>query len=274
LSISQSNYPIGAALVEAEKVLGENRIWAPENDKQTIFLDQVFEVIRGEALGARGITASHSVRSDNSSRLLTVRGILDLLVKWLEVGQKRPIHRDGQEWEGVALREKAGVSFLGSGSHRHPIVHIKTQSDDVVYMTIVDQQPDEFELTSVFTSLTEKMWPINDFSGVRFPMVDLRHPNEVDWIVGMSTVTERGLPTVIEKADQETRFKMNEVGAHVRSEFRVTMRIMASASIVKPYYVIDQPFLLAFTRRGLKQPLAVLFITEKEWKNPGTLDFN
>jgi len=67
---------------------------------------------------------------------------------------------------------------------------------------------------------------------------------------------------------------MNEIGAHVRSEFQATMLIGASLQDHKPDYVIDRPFLLVFTRPELKQPLAVLYITEEYWKNPGTLDFD
>jgi len=108
-------------------------------------------------------------------------------------------------------------------------------------------------------------------------MVDLRHDNDVEWLVGIETITtlnEQEVPTWLIRASQETKLRMNEVGAHIRSEFRGTVLIGASISREKPDYIINRPFLLVFTRPGLKQPLTALHITEEEWKNPGTLDFD
>jgi hypothetical protein len=107
-------------------------------------------------------------------------------------------------------------------------------------------------------------------------MVDLCNNNQVSWIEGMETNTHldgEDVPAWLVQASQETKLRTNEVGAHIRSEFRGQMGIVARVGHQKPDYIVDRPFLLVFTRPDLKQPLAVLHITEDDWKNPGTLDF-
>ena len=276
MGISRVTYPIVAALVKAEVALGQNRCWTPKNPEQETFLSEVFSEVRDEV--SKGIRSLQSDYSLNGNQL-TIKGILDLLVKWVKEGSTTTIQRDGREWEGVRLtEEKAYVRFLVSDIHPHPIVVLPTQSDDILYMTVLDEPPGELEMGSLATSLLrQKNWPNLDYGGVCFPMVDLCHDNDVAWIVDMETTTRvngQEVPAWIIKASQETKLRMNEIGAHVKSEFRATMLIGASLRDHKPDYVIDRPFLLVFTRPELKQPLAVLYVTEEDWKNPGTLDFD
>jgi hypothetical protein len=275
MSSPQAFYPIVSALVKAEEIIGPNRAWVPQNAQQETFLEGCFSQIRGEVLGIDVLTSGYDCSKEWEDVLrLSIWGTLDLLVKWLVRGGTVTIQREDQEYDGVWLGvEGAGVGFLQAEGHPHPIVRIPTQSKDVVYMTILDGPPDPLQLTVVAGSLLEKPTPMCGYGGVRFPMVDLRHGNDVRWLVGMGTTSEVGLPAWIDKASQETRLRMNEVGAHVRSEFRGDIIVTAAMHEVEPDYIIDRPFLLVFQREGLQQPLAVLYITEDDWKNPGTLDF-
>jgi len=271
LSTSQVTYPIVAALVGAEAVLGPKRCWTPSNTEQEAFLSEVFEEVREEVgQGIRSLESDYSLQGDE----LSVKGVLDLLVKWVERGSTTKIKREDQQWEGVRLTQKgAHVRFWMSGAHHRPIVEFPTQTEDVLYMTMLAEAPDHLQLRSLATALIEQKEAIYDYGGVCFPMVDLRHNNDVSYLVGMQTPTDLG-PTSLVAASQETKLRMNEVGAHIRSEFRGTMLIGAALEFPKPDYTINRPFLLVFTRPGLKQPLAVLYITEEDWKNPGTLDFD
>ena len=276
MSTSQVNYPIVAALVKAEAVLGQDCVWVPKNPEQVAFLREVFSEVHDEVgQGIEDLDSNYSL----VGRELTVKGVLDVLVKWVTEGTKTTIKRDGQEWEGVRLTQKTAlVRLLVSDIHRHPIVVLPTKSDDVLYMTVLDEPPNTLSLASLAGALLEqKKWDNYEYGGVRFPMVDLCHNNDVDWIVGMETTTRksgRELPVWLTRASQETKLRMNEVGAHVRSEFRGTMLVGASIHREKPDYTIDRPFLLVFSRPGIKQPLAALYITEEDWKNPGTLSFD
>lgn len=276
MSTSQVTYPIVAALVKAEAVLGPDRCWTPKNAEQEAFLREILYEVRGEVSeGIRSLNSSYSLTGNE----LTIKGVLDLLVKWVERGTTTTIERDGQEWEGIRLtRNQARVHFLVSDIHPHPIVVLPTQSDDVLYITVLDSAPDPLGLRSLATTLLEeKKWPTYDYGGVRFPMVDLCHNNEVAWLGGLETNTKlngQEVPAWLAQAWQETKLRMNEVGAHVRSEFRGSVVIGARISHEPPDYIVDKPFLLVFTRPELKQPLAALYITEEDWKNPGTLDFN
>ncbi len=269
MSVSQVPYPIVSALVKAEAILGSERCWVPRSPQQEAFLMEVFLEVRGEVGDIRGLMSDYSLTGNE----LTIRGVLDLLVNWLHEGSITTIERNGQRYEGVRLSVKdADVSFLKSDTHPHPIVRVPTQSDDVVYMTVLGDQPDPLGLTAQALSLLRKPWEVGGYDAVRFPMIDLKHDNDVDWIVGMETSTADGVPAQIGQASQETKLRVNQKGAHVRSEFQGTVLIASSLERMLPDLVIDQPFLLFFTREGLEQPLAVLYITEKDWSNPGTLD--
>lgn len=277
MSTSQVTYPIVAALVAAEAELGSNRTWYPKNPQQEAFLTEVFGPVRGEVeSGIDCLRREYSL----AGNLLSIKGVLDLLVKWVKEGTEVTIRRDEQEWEGVRLTGKnARVSFRGADGHGHPIVVLPTQSDDVLYMTVLDEPPEPLELRSLATHLVEEgRRSLHTYGAVRFPMVDLRHNNDVDWITGIETNTMLNgggdVPVIMTSVTQETKLRMNKVGAHVKSEFRGEMVITARARRIKPDYEINRPFLVIFTRPSLSQPLAVLYVTEEDWKNPGTLDFD
>lgn len=279
MSVSQVFYPIVSALVAAEEVLGPNRCWSPKNPQQAEFLEDVFSQIRGEVGDIPELTSGY--KFDDSKLELTIFGTLDLLVKWLREGSKIIIQRAGEDYEGVRLGvEGAGVRFFKADFHPYPIVQIPTRSEkDFVYLTIWGKpaDPDPAELTAYAGTLLEKLAPFYrsggiGYGGVCFPMVDLKHDNDVRWFVGMETTNKSGLPVAVTQASQETKLRMNEKGAHLKSTFRGTL-VITSAALPEPDYIIDQPFLVIFVREGLSLPLGVLYITEEDWKNPGTLDF-
>ena len=170
MSTSQVTYPIVAALVKAEAVLGQDRRWSPKNPAQEAFLREVFSQVRGEV--SQGIGSLQSTYS-LADKQITIKGVLDLLVKWIEKGGTTTIERDGQAWEGVRLTEaQARVRFLVSDICPHPIVVLPTQSDDVLYITMLDEVPEPLRLRSLATSLLEeKKRPTYEYDGVRFPMV-------------------------------------------------------------------------------------------------------
>ena len=96
-------YPIVAALVKAEDMLGKNRVWTPKNGMQSRFLADFFRMCRNEVLGIPEIQSIASWSADEINTFLRQRGfdiqlqpfdsstfgiasVLDVLVEWLRKG--------------------------------------------------------------------------------------------------------------------------------------------------------------------------------------------
>ena len=137
-------------------------------------------------------------------------------------------------------------------------------------MTVVDNPPTGFDLVKLAQELNKTSLPNAHFENVIFPMVDYDREIDIKWIVGMNTKDAKGLGWEIANALQQTKFKMNEYGARVKSAAAMEMLCMGVRE-PKPDLVIDQPFLIWITRDGLSQPLFTGFIAEDCWKNPGNL---
>ena len=85
----------------------------------------------------------------------------------------------------------------------------------------------------------------------------------------MTTCDNAGLPAFISQSLMYVLFKMNEKGA--RAEVAFTASVLRSMSMPAPDHIIDQPFLVWFERPDLALPLFGAYITEEDWKNPGSL---
>ena len=282
-------YPIVAALVKAEDILGENRTWVPINGMQSRFLADFFRICRNEGLGIPEIESIASWSADEINTFLRQRGfdiqlqpfdsltfgiasVLDLLVEWLEKGKKTSVKCVlDQEWYDAA-RLKNGVEYLLSDIHRHPIAAIATKTGDVVYMTKIDDAPDGFDLVAMAEQLANLSRPVYEFGGLVFPMVDLNQQVDVSWILNMQTFTDDRTEAYISQAVQQTILKMNEKGARAKSAFAGAVTILGtSRPIEKPDMIIDAPFLVWFMRPLLNKPLFVGYIATEDWKNPGSI---
>jgi len=288
-------YPIVAALVKAEDILGENRTWVPINGMQSRFLADFFRICRNEGLGIPEIESIASWSADEINTFLRQRGfdiqlqpfdsltfgiarpfgiasVLDLLVEWLEKGRKTRVKCVlDQEWYDAA-RLKNGVEYLLSDIHRHPIAAIATKTGDVVYMTKIDDAPDGFDLVAMAEQLANLSRPVYTFGGLVFPMVDLNQQVDVSWILNMQTFTDDRTEAYISQAVQQTILKMNEEGARVKSAFAGSIMLMGTRiPKEKPDMIIDAPFLVWFMRPLLNKPLFVGYIATEDWKNPGSI---
>ena len=194
-----------------------------------------------------------------------VASILDVLMKWFFPGVKTNIEGvDGKTYPAVKLKEECGVTVLESSRyHKYPVASIETQNADTIYMTMLDEQP-----KSLLT-LVNELSKVRDFSrtmeGVIFPMVDLDIQPDISWIEGM-----RISDWYIAQALQHTKFRMNELGAHVQSA--AGMACKRGISLVKKVpMVIDRPFLLWIERKGTVLPLFTAVLSYDCWKQPKKL---
>lgn len=279
-------YPIVTAITSTEQFLGPHRTWQPVNEQQTHFLKTIFEPGRVESASIPEIESIASRDAQIINTFLRERGfdiqlqafppdgfgtasVLDLLVEWLQPGTATTLRTPDQKTYPAA-RLTGRVRYSSSEGHPHPIATISTKSGDEVSLTISDQPYSEFALISKVEQLTRHSSQLPAYGGLVFPMVDLNHQVNIDWLLNMQTLDTNGSLNSISQALQQTKLRMNETGARVESAVAVAVRLSA-ASRPKPDMIIDRPFLIWFTRPHLQKPLFVGYITPQNWKKPETL---
>lgn len=284
-------HPIIAALVEAEKIVGPNRLWQAKNYDQECFLSY-FETCRDEIAEIDEIESIASWSYEEVMQFLTERGfgdmklspfdsdhfgiasVLNILLKWRKPGGRIPIITpEGGSFDGVKIGD-VGVSFFTSSSHDNVIARLVTKSKDVVFLTMLsglEGNDDPFSILDAIYSIRATMTPCFGYSGVHFPMVDLDQDVDVDWLSKMKTEMDNGEYAMIGQALQKTRFKMNNIGAKVESAFAASVYASCCVSPVEPPppLIINKPFLAWVERDGLQMPLFSGHIHEDCWKDPG-----
>lgn len=300
--------PIIAALVKSEDILGENRQWEAVNDSQAHFLEKFFST-REELskFSEKELRSWASWVAAELNKILEEEGfdirleefepgnfgvvsILDVLVEWLKPGEVDSLVVEGKDYPAVkmeptiptALASFAALEELEdefrnvfdvytSYKHPHPVVLLHTKSGDKVYMTIADGVVQDFELIARIDAIRRSLQPSKmDYDYLKFPMVDLNQEVDITWLEGIwTTVAGSVHRAFIVKALQQTKFKMNEFGAKVES----TMTgLVAGATDDERELRIDQPFFLWIEREGISIPVIYAYITEEDWKDPGSLD--
>jgi len=177
----------------------------------------------------------------------------------------------GNRYPGVMINE--GVDFYEADEHPRPIAGIKTETNDVVCLTIADSEPsDEFVLMDAVNSIRVKQKKTWAYDRVHFPMIDLDQKVDISWMADMCTMGQNQQPAWIVQPFMEAVAKMNEVGIRVKIVAGSSMRLMAVAPPPPKIMVIDRPFFLWIERPGLKYPLACMYITQDNWKDPKNLE--
>jgi hypothetical protein len=199
-----------------------------------------------------------------------VVSILDVTVNWLYKGQKSIIYKEVEDKKYPAVYMTEGFSVVKSSSYKSPIIRIRTKSNDVVCMTIADQTLQDFELLSHVQNITKNIEYTDDpdhYDFIKFPMVDLDQEVNIKWLLGMRCPGYN-----IEQALQQTKFKMNEEGARVKSAVAIALTESAGISQPKKCIIVDEPFYVWIERPVFQAPIFVGYIAQEHWKDPKNLD--
>jgi hypothetical protein len=142
-------------------------------------------------------------------------------------------------------------------------------------MTVVknpgDPKAKGFDLLDLVERIESSSKAIGGLDGVIFPMIEYNEMIDIGWAVDLETEGPSG-PWIVAQALQQTKFRMNEIGAKVESAVAMSMRFgSCAAPVSKPDLIIDEPFLLWVTREGLFHPLFVGYFVETNWKKPQQL---
>ena len=227
-------WPIIKALCMASQFVGLDPAgWQSVNQTQQIFLENHF-IKRDEAsaFADKELRAWASTDYQELNDILKRDGfdiqlspvgedsfgvvsILDVDFEWWNEGHETTIAHENTSYP--AVRMGGGFKLFSAENYTQPIVRIKTKSNDTVWMTIADHDTPlhDFELLQWIESVQKSRKPNKElYDDVIFPMVDLDQQVDVTWLLDMT------LPGwFIAQALQQTKFKMNHLGAHVKSAF-------------------------------------------------------
>lgn len=290
--------PIMGALLKSEEILGKGRVWHGINPSQYIFLEQFFTQRAALAkFSDKELLSWVSWIAEELNKILKDEGfdiqigdfaydefgvvsILDVLVEWLAPGQVDFILSGSAKYPAVKMEPRAYVDgkpeilfeALNSYLHPHSVAVVKTQSDDKVYMTVAEKPAADFDLTNKIDEIRDSLHEGPDYDWLKFPMVDLNHQIDIGWLKGMWTTTTRkniGQKAIISQALQQTKFKMNQFGARVKSAVAIGVRTVSIR--IEQGFIINKPFFLWIEREGATIPVMYAYIDREDWKNPGNL---
>ena len=257
-----------------ENEVGVNPVLEPVNEEQEIFLDSFGDMIddvsemdcvKGKA--ARGSAEINKWLKDEGFNIqlpktkeLSVAAIMRVIIEWLYEGKTTYIQGvDGKEYEAVSMKSNGVTISHVVQAHKHPVVRIAGKNGETVCMSMIDEMPITQE--GMFLKISELdgvRAGSHQFQGVSFPIVDLDDQPDISWISGMGLFKD----TRIDKALQQTRFKMDEKGAKVESAAAMTTYRSVSRDM---NHIIDRPFLLWVMRPELDFPVFASVICEDAW---------
>lgn len=200
-----------------------------------------------------------------------VASIMKVLVKWVTAGTETELEVDGKTYKAARLEDNLSFSEVNGT----PVVHIGTQSGDVVHLMVADDAKLEgLDLLERCKGISDKKGESYKWGGLVFPMVDLDQEVDISFFLKMAfegTGAQGGKGLLsIEQAKQQTKFQMNHIGAKAESAAAFEMGLEC-CFMPKPDLIIDKPFYAWMTRDGLDVPYFAGYIGTSDWKDPGEL---
>jgi len=290
MSHTITTIPISVCLAEIEKKVGAHGSWQTTNEPQREFLEKTYtgDCQDRSKLTEKELSFEVSHEADVINAFLAsknfkikldpfveptdfgVASVLDVSVEWKVAGKKASFAINKQQYE--AVRMDADDIEIFENSHGHPIVRLPTKSGDVVTMSVVDRVLSGFALKETAASFDACQTRSYAFSALKIPMIHLDQEEDISFFKKMKIQgTDTLGDAIIIQAFQQTRFRLNELGARAESAVAMGMMRCSAASRPLPELVIDRPFVISITRPGMVSPLFTAYVTEQDWKNPGSL---
>ena len=170
--------------------------------------------------------------------------------------------------EGYTIRSLVGMNTPhGFECVEDPLlIAIECTNGDTVYMTPAPSHPPkEFELVEHAQALSRRRYrdDTSKFSGILFPVVDINQKVDISWLCNLNSNR-----WFIEEALQQTKFHMDELGAHVQSAVAIHVTYRACIK-EKPVLEMNGPFYLWIERPGMELPLFAAYIDYSDLKEIG-----
>jgi len=294
-------HTIADALRATEKFLGPNLTWELRREFKALEskipkfraqLPKLADVIKSIAQKGGVDKINHFLKENGFSiRLkdpgnemaISAASVLKMPVTWHNSHEavKKTISirsRISDRWKEVPAVTMINVKDIYEiPNHDHPIVRLKTNSNDTVYITKYDKPPpkDSMGLHQLASKWQKQIKPsakktigsVPKYNGeVTFPMVDFQRSGDITELLGASP-KEKGL-VVIDQAKYEHILKMNEKGAVAKAASALMLKLRGGGGGPIPVH-IDGPFMVWFERKGIIPFTA--YITENDMKAPKDL---
>ncbi len=289
MSYTAAILPILSALSLAQNKFQENfphSQWIPNTSEQNLFFknyypqkDQLQKLLPQELRSCVGDV--HQVNGflkengytiqlkDNlPDSILAVASILDIALTWKVPGEKSTLTRAGDSSQNYSAVHMQSGFTLRKTPEGKQILAVDAQNGDTVYMAIADGPSEGFSLSETVHSLSSNSYEdiTNMFSGAQFPMVDIHTSITLDWLLRLPYGYQDVPPYFeIRQALQETRFRMNEKGAHAQSVVAIELKVTGIQE-PQPTFEINEPFYLWIERPGMSMPLFAAYIDTTDWK--------
>jgi len=188
-----------------------------------------------------------------------VLAIFDLVTSWAVKGIPITFNHNGRDYPGVQMG--GGFEILSYG--QNDAVAIKTNGGrDTVYMAPAEEPSSGLLLAERIDLIAGKLKASSARPGLlRFPMVAIKTDTDISWMEGLR-VKESNYH--IERALQQTKIKMDENGANVKSAVAMDLRLVSYEE--KKNVTIDQPFLMWMERDGIRYFYG--YFGPDSWRDP------
>lgn len=281
-------HPIMGALVALEKLIGGPRVWSPINKEQERFLrhfgtdlgvgrkeSELLKALEGVTLKTKAAKSADVLREFLAAEgfNLPVRdfkpdeagaaAVLKILLKWLAAGERLEIigERTGGRYPAFKITRSRKLDNVAFFKARGPVAMLRTKSGIRVHVTPLNEELAGLDLLEWAIDISQALHSGGEYDGVVIPMVSMDHEVDITWLQGMWTLGQ-----FVAQALQQTRLRMNHLGALAESAAVVTTRKALSETLT-----IKGPFVLWMEVDGFSQPLFTAHITEEDWKDPGPI---
>lgn len=289
-------WPIVAALWGAFGYIGVPSVQdvRPFNEQQKIFLERYMQDKNAlKAFSSDELRTWVSMDADELNAILRKEGfgiqldsfrptefgvvsILDVMMKWLHEGQRSSITVETKEAEPIrydAFELKNGFAVGKLSGYAHPIVTIKTKNEDgtpgkdLVHLAVADEALGGDQLWEKILKLRSlERKEVEEYTHAVIPMIDYDQSFKLDWLLNLNV---NGW--FISQALQQTKFKMNDKGARVKSAVAIAM-MRSAMPMPSNKLIIDKPFYLWIEREGVPYPVFTGYLDEQFWKDPKGLE--
>ena len=267
-------HPLIGCLLEAEGVIGKSD-WRPFNDFQKSLLHRLAHN-RDLSAFEKELQSIASFDVDEINRFLEdsgfsislnpftnpqsfgVASVLVVNVQWKKKGEEEKVFFGGKAYP--AVRQKG---FLArSRAHNEPIVAIETQNGDTVFLTKAPHPLKSDELYPWVKEVSGAV-SVSGSASVIFPCASLHQTKHLHELLDMEIDDGKYF---IGQALQETKFKLDLLGAKVESAAAMELVFRSVRLSESETVVIDHPFVCWIRRNGIIDPYFMGYIPESAWK--------
>jgi hypothetical protein len=203
-----------------------------------------------------------------------VAAVMNVGVLWATPGTESTLVSQGVTYPAAKLEEGVTYTRTPDGTF---VAHVACAGgEDTLHICVAPGYPEEQSTVGIL----ERVVAVHDaateramaFDHLKFPMVDLDHEVDVSFFKGLGfygvgTRTGRAGTYRCLQAKQQTKFRMNHLGARAESAAAMGFGL----ECFRPPLVIDKPFFVWITRKGMNLPVFAAYVDREDWKAPASV---